>query len=377
MTFSRDGNVLSTLPERTVAVKPKLSFRDAQLDNFGELIRGAKKGDRREATLKISPDVDNERLKGQEVRAEFEVVKVEKLQLPKLTATFLNEVGGFTDEADLRKAVREELERQMKYRQQQAVRQQITSSADGRRNWALPPALLRKQTKREVQRMVLELQSAGFSNDVIQAHANDIVPIGAWPTPRRPSRSILSWSGWRRSTRSTRKPDDYSREIELIAEQSGMPARRVRARLEKRGEMDSLRNQIVERKVIELITSHALVQEVPYEPPADDVVAIDYAISGVEERESHPRSPSRRGIQAVAGDAGGARLMRGNARGRDGAVGGPRKRLQDRAASRNGSPLPPHQLLGYPPTPPIPAATCQVLSADGARCCSASNRKHW
>jgi len=289
ITFSRDGNVLSSLQDRTVAVKPKLSFRDAQLETFGELIRGAKAGDRRQAAVKISPDVDNEQLKGQEVQAEFEVVKVEKLQLPKLTPTFLSEVGGFTDEADLRNAVREELERQVKYQQQRVIREQITGQLTANANWALPPALLRKQTKREVQRMVLELQSAGFSNDVIQAHANDISRRSlAYTEMALKEHFILERLADEHNIDA--EPDDYSKEIELIAEQSGLPARRVRARLEKRGEMDALRNQIVERKVIELITSHAAVQDVPYEPPADDVVAIDHVISGVEEREAIPEA---------------------------------------------------------------------------------------
>ncbi|NLF71089.1 MAG: trigger factor [Candidatus Anammoximicrobium sp.] len=289
ITFSRDGQVLSSLQDQTVVLKPKLSFRDAQLETFGELIRGAKAGDRREATLKISQDVDNEQMKGQDVRAEFEVVKVEKLQVPKLTPAFLNEVGGFTDEADLRSAVREELERQLKYRQQQAIRQQITGQLTANANWALPPSLLRKQTKREVQRMVLELQSAGFSNDVIQTHANDISRRSlAYTEMALKEHFILERLAEEHEIDA--EADDYTREIELIAEQSGAPVRRVRARLEKRGEMDALRNQIIERKVIELITSHSLVEDVPYEPPVDDVVAIDHAVSGVEEREAIPEA---------------------------------------------------------------------------------------
>jgi len=37
----------------------------------------------------------------------------------------------------------------------------------------------------------------------------------------------------------------------------------VRARLEKSGQMDALRNQIVERKVVELITSQANITDEP------------------------------------------------------------------------------------------------------------------
>ena len=47
--------------------------------------------------------------------------------------------------------------------------------------------------------------------------------------------------------------EDYDREVELIAEQADESPRKVRARLEKRGLMDTLRNQIIERKAIEVI----------------------------------------------------------------------------------------------------------------------------
>jgi len=287
LTFSRDDTVLSKIEGRTVPVKQKLSFRDAQLESFGELIRGAAQGDHRATTLKISEEVDNEQLKGQEVQVDLEVVKVQKLQLPKLTPTFLNEIGGFSGEADLRNAVREELERQEAYRRQQVVRQQITTQLTAGAAWALPPALLRKQTRRELQRVVLELRSAGFSEDVIQAHAN-VLHRRSLDYTETALKEHFILERIADEQKFDAEPDDYDREIALIAEQSGQSARRIRARLEKSGELDSLRNQIVERKVIELITSHALVKEVPYVPPVDDVAAIDDAVSGLVEREEIP-----------------------------------------------------------------------------------------
>lgn len=288
LTVSRDGKVLSKIEDRTVQVKEKLSFRDAQLDNFGELLQGAVRGDQRSTTIKIGNEVDNEELRSQEVQLELRVVKVQKLQLPKLTPSFLNEMGGFTDEADLRGAVREELERQETYRRQQHLRQQITAQLTANANWALPPALLRKQTRRELQRVVLELQSAGFGQDVIQAHANALHRRSLDYTETALKEHFIL-ERIADEEKLDAEPADYDREIELIAEQSGLSPRRVRARLEKRGEMDALRNQIVERKVIELITQHALVKEVPYAPAAEEnVAAMDDAVSGLVEREEIP-----------------------------------------------------------------------------------------
>ena len=61
--------------------------------------------------------------------------------------------------------------------------------------------------------------------------------------------------------------------------------------MEKKGLMDTLRNQIVERKVIELIEQHAEFRDVPYKPPKEEVVAVNYTAAGASGRE-HSRKPS-------------------------------------------------------------------------------------
>ena len=44
--------------------------------------------------------------------------------------------------------------------------------------------------------------------------------------------------------------------------------------------MDVLRNQIIERKVIDLVRSHARFQDEPFEQDETDVEAIDMAAGG-------------------------------------------------------------------------------------------------
>ena len=77
--------------------------------------------------------------------------------------------------------------------------------------------------------------------------------------------------------------DDYDREIELLAEQSDMSVRRMRTRLEKTGQMDAVRNQIIERTVIEKITAAAKVsdvQDTEFLKRDTESGSIDFLISG-------------------------------------------------------------------------------------------------
>lgn len=289
LRFSLDGRELSRVDDVTVALKPKLSFRDATFEGFGELMTGARVGDKKTGKVKLSEFLEEEELASQEVDAEFEVVNVQKLKLPKLTSAFLDEIGGFTDDDELKDAVREELERQAKYRQQQDIRAQITKSLTATAVWDLPPTLLKRQAKRELQRMVLELQSSGFSNDVIQAHANQLQQNSmTYTATALKEHFILERIAEDHDIDA--EPDDYDKEIELIAEQNGLPPRRVRARLEKRNEMDSLRNQIVERKVIELIKEHATLRKTKFKSLEDDLTALDLAICGRAKKSEIPEA---------------------------------------------------------------------------------------
>ena len=74
-----------------------------------------------------------------------------------------------------------------------------------------------------------------------------------------------------------------SKQILIIALQQQSSPRAVRAQLEKRGDMDALRNQIIERQAIELITEEANFTETGLPEDEDNnSFALSAAISGIQ-----------------------------------------------------------------------------------------------
>jgi trigger factor len=282
ITFSKDGQEVSSLSEETVQLKKVLSFADAKLEGFDKLMLGAKAGDKKTVNVTVSNDAEEESLRGQTVSAEIEVLDVKRLELPELSNAFLDRIGGFEDEDELRDEVRKELERQLDYHQQQKLRQQITRELTKTAKWELPEKLLKRQARRELERAVMELKSAGFGEDVIQQHANQLRQ-NSLKTTETALKEHFILERIAEDNKLEAEPPDYDNEIRQIAAQSGESARRVRARMEKRGQIDTLRNQIVERKVINLITEHATIKEVPLDLPSQDTVAIEFAIGEKQE----------------------------------------------------------------------------------------------
>jgi len=272
IVFKFEDEVVSRVKGETVQIKPTLSFRDGNLTGFGELMVGALAGDRREAKVTVTQEADDEKLRNQEV-----------------TAGFLDKIGGFVSAEELQETVREELERQIGYHQQRQIRQQITGILTQGAGWDLPPHLLRKQAGRELERAILELRSSGFNDDAIRAHANQLRQNSMASTERSLKEHFI-FERIAEDREIDAEPHDFDAEVRMIATQGQDSPRRVRARLEKRGQMDALRNQIIERKVIDLITSQAEFTETPFVPAKDETVAIDQAISGQDEEAEIPEA---------------------------------------------------------------------------------------
>ncbi|NIL95727.1 MAG: trigger factor [Planctomycetales bacterium] len=284
ITVSHEGRRVREAQEESFALRPVLSFRDGKIEQFDKLMQGVTAGQTRETKLKVSQDAANPDLAGQEVAVSFEVLDVKKFELPEMTADHLLELGEFDSEGDLRDAVKDQLERQLHYAQQQRARQQITQLLTEAADWDLPPELLKRQSSRELERIVLELRRSGFTDDMIRAHVNELRQNSRENTARA-LREHFILERIAEEEEIDALPDDYDQEIALIAVQGGESPRRVRARIEKQGLMDALRNQIIERKVVEKVLEHAKFKDVNFQLERDTIEAVDMAVAGGEESE--------------------------------------------------------------------------------------------
>ncbi len=279
ITGSCEGKQVSHEADRLLRIRPTLSFSDGRLEGFGQLAEGAKAGDRFKGQVQLTQDAPNEALRGETIDVDFEVLEVKKLKLPELTADFLQEIGDFESEEQLRDTIRDNLGRQLQYKQQQQVRQQISAELTKKADFELPPELLKRQSDRELERAVMELRRSGFGETDIRAHENELRQNSAQSTARAlKEHFILERIAEEEDIEA--EEGDYEKEVHLMALQSGESPRRVRAQIEKRGLMDVLQNQIVERKVLELVQSQAEFKDEAYDLGQTDVEAVPIAAGG-------------------------------------------------------------------------------------------------
>jgi trigger factor len=258
----RDGErVLNQMKEHRVRLENKLAFKDGVAPRFGEQLRGASAGDKRNVDIDLSTAAADESLRGKRVQAEFAVSDVKALRMPELTHEFLHNFGVHSEE-QLDELIRVLLKRRLEYLQRQSARQQVAAHIAATQQWQLPEDLLIRQARKALARRVMEMQSEGISEEEIRSRQRmleqDILQTTALSLKEH---FVLQ------KIAEVEKIDvdeaDIDDEIERMAEQGDESPRRVRARLEKEDLLEALAAEIIERKALDLILDSAEYEEVP------------------------------------------------------------------------------------------------------------------
>ncbi|MBL8888474.1 MAG: trigger factor [Planctomycetaceae bacterium] len=277
---SIDGEVVANLEELAIPVQASASFRDAQIDGFASLLVGKSINDEVTTTVEISGSASNPIARDKKANVKIKILDIKRYEDAELNETNVEKFGDrFSDVGEVRDAIKSELERRMAFEEDRLVRQAITASLTEAANWQLPPDLLERQSRRELERAVMELRRNGMSDEFINAYENKLRQNSNEQTATA-LREHFILERIAESEGIEDQPEDYDQEIELIALSMNDSARRVRSRLEKTGQLDALRNQIVERKVLTMIREHATFRQEQFTLPTDDVAPVREYLAG-------------------------------------------------------------------------------------------------
>ena len=185
--------------------------------------------------------------------------------------------------------------------QRQSAREQVLGQIAAATKWELPQDLLQRQARRAFNRRVMEMQSAGMSDDEIRAQ----VRLLQQDTLRSTALALKEHFVLQKIAEVEKldvDEQDIDDEIERIAMQNDESPRRVRARLEKEDLMEALATEIVERKALDLILESAGYEDVPLEKEEGALGTVEeQAVSG-EMHDSTAAPPEKEEESSAAED---------------------------------------------------------------------------
>lgn len=291
MAFYHADTQINEAKEQLLQLRPTLRFLDGTIEGFDQLLTGAKAGDSRETTLKISEFAASP-LRGSQVRAVFHVNEVKRMELPELTEPFLGEIG-FESQIELREEVQRSLRQRLEYEQRRSARQQVLALITGSADWELPEDLLRRQANSAMRRQVLEMHRGGYTDQEIRAREAQLRQNSLASTAQN-LKELFVLERIAEEEKIEVTPEDIDLEIAVLAGQTGESVRRIRSRLTKENMMDNLAIHILERKATDRVLEYAHYEDVPYQEEADTdkVEAVNQAAAGEEPEEATSSEPA-------------------------------------------------------------------------------------
>lgn len=258
LSFSMGGVALNQVKEAQFRLQPQLRFQDGVVPELGKTLLGVKPGESRDAVAKMGTSCPDPALRGRDIEVRFDVHDLKALRLPEVDEEFLSGIG-FDSEEDLKRALRGVLERRVEFQARQSVRRQIVEQLITKVKIDLPSELVKRQERSTLRRLVEEMKQAGYSENQLRAREAEI-RANAHEVTQSNLREYFLLSKIAEAEGVKVEEDDLLEEIEVMAARMDETPRRIRARLEKEGQMDNLATQILERKAIDRVLEYTTVE---------------------------------------------------------------------------------------------------------------------
>jgi trigger factor len=286
----KDGEqTTADLTDQEIRVEDVVYFNDGQINDFAKSMVGVKADDHRTLPLTLSKEIANAAAAGKTLQAEIVVQKVLESKAPALDENFFKDFG-VGDLGELRDWVRKILDQRVKQIQLDSMRKQIVGKLLETTKIELPNNLLRRQADQELRKRVVELSQAGYTEEDIRNEINRLRQQAVANTAFfMKERFLIERIAENEKIEVTE--DDLDAGIEELSERFSESSRRVRARLERDGLIDSFQRTIFEKKTIAKLLETCKINDTPLkEPltPKDSVSAVNAAVAPVEAAEEAP-----------------------------------------------------------------------------------------
>ena len=252
---------LKDLVQVTIATREADDVKDPQpyqlvlgegraIPEVEERIMGMLPGETVDATVRFPPDFPEEAKRGQTRAIRLSLQEVKRQHLPELDDAFAREVGDFESLDALRKAVREDLEKEAEREADARLRRDLIEQIVQANRVVAPRPLVERA-------VYVYAQAYGVPEDRLAEFAQEFRPVAEAQVRRD---LVLDWMVEHHGLRATAAELDAR--LQEIAARGGKPAAELRASLEKAKRLRDLERGLTEEKVFTFLLSQSTVEPV-------------------------------------------------------------------------------------------------------------------
>jgi len=231
------------------------------IPGFADQLIGAKAGDKRTVNVDFPADFVTKELAGKKGVFEVEIVEVKEKVLPPVDDAFAKKYDAENLDK-LRAGVRRDLENELKYSQEKAVRGQIVRGLLDRVNFDLPEVAVAHETRNVVYDIVRENSKRGVTRDLIEKQKDEIYSAATRSAKERVKLAFLiQHIAEKENIRVSQ--EEVLQHAQALAAMYQIPPEKFLKDLQKRNGVTELYDQIAHEKVLAFLEQNAKIEETP------------------------------------------------------------------------------------------------------------------
>jgi trigger factor len=227
---------------------------------FEEQLKGAKAGEERTVTITFPDDYGAAELAGNEAQFAVTVKEVKRKDLPELDDDFASDAAGFDTLAELREDVAAKLREADENRIEAEFREAVLDAVVKEATVDVPEALVEARASELWERMLHSLGHQGISKEAylqIAGQSEEDLLAQARPDAEQALRREAVISAVIEAEAIEPSEGDVLDALQTTAAREGTTPEKLRARLEKAGRLDELREDLAQRAALDLLAAEA------------------------------------------------------------------------------------------------------------------------
>ena len=229
------------------------------LKEFTDNLIGGVVNDEKQFSVTYREDYPEKRLAGKTLDYQVKIEALKEKNIPELNDEFAQGLGQYATLEELRTKIREDLEKHKREHANEELREKLLQWLEANNDFEVPETLVERQIQTRLQRLLRDLSRQGVNPQRLDVDWAKIREDQRLQAVRDVKGSlILSYVAEKEKIDVT--DDDVEAEIDRIATEMNNPRQRVKEVLTKDSGLARLRSQIQNKKTLDFLRAHAVIQ---------------------------------------------------------------------------------------------------------------------
>lgn len=234
------------------------------LPGYAEQLIGLKEGDKKDVTITLDDEFPFEELRGKEMTLHTSVEGIKTAKLPELDDDFAAKLVPDKTLEDVKAMIRENMGVEKLKQINEFKVNQIVEHLTGAVSFDLPDEILQRETQNQANTLVEEGQKQGASDEDMVKQQEEIFTVATQRANTNLRTNFLLQEIATQEKISV-SDADLLQHISKIAESRKEPIKKVIKDLQKKNQIQSIRNSMLIGQTIDFLLEQAKVTEVPVE----------------------------------------------------------------------------------------------------------------